>query len=75
MTKRAGSFFVLCIVWGLLITDPTLETLHQNILKIAYPGFAISFVGILTGIIEAIIYGFVFGVLYVWLCKVCYVTK
>ena len=64
-------FFALCMVWGLLLTDPVLKELHQNILKIAYPGFSFSLIGMLIGVIESVIYGFFFGVLLVWLRKVC----
>lgn len=74
-TKKTGkvmgiisvAFFLLCMVWGVVLVDPTLKTLHANILRIVYPGFAMSFVGFLMGIIEAFIYGWILGVLFAWL--------
>ncbi len=69
------AFFALCMLWGLLLTEPALKELHQNILKIAYPGFSFSAVGMLIGLIESVAYGFFFGVLFVWLCKVCCVSN
>jgi len=69
------AFFALCMLWGVLLTEPVLKELHQNILKIAYPGFSFSVVGMVLGLIESVVYGFFFGVLFVWLCKVCCVEK
>jgi len=63
--------FALCMVWGIFITDAVLKTLHLNILQIIYPGFAFTVVGIIIGVAEAIVYGFLFGILFVWLGKVC----
>jgi len=65
------AFFGLCMLWGMVITDPVLATLHLNLLKIAYPGFGFSFIGILIAITEAAVYGYAFGALFAWLCKVC----
>lgn len=65
-------FFFLCMSWGLVLTDPALKELHANILRIAYPGFAISFLGVMLGIIESFIYGWIFGVFFAWICnKAC----
>ncbi len=69
------AFFFLCMAWGLLLTDPTLQTLHRNLLQIAYPGFSMSIVGAIFGLLWATAYGFFFGVLFVWLMKVCCVHK
>lgn len=68
-------FFLLCMGWGAVLTDPVLIELHLNILRITYPGFAMSFVGALIGVVEAYIYGWVLGVLFVWLCKKTCVLK
>ena len=62
-------FFFLCIAWGLLLSDPALKELHLNILRIAYPGFTMSVVGAIIGIVEAFAYGWVFGALFAWLCR------
>ena len=67
-------FYVLCMLWGVLINDPTLQTLHYNLLQIAYPGFAYTTIGLLLGLAESVLYGFGFGVLFVWLNKVCCAT-
>ncbi len=64
------AFYALCLVWGVLISDPTLSTLHFNLLQITYPGFAFSAVGLIVGLVETIIYGYLFGVLFAWLCKI-----
>jgi uncharacterized protein YacL len=68
-------FFILCMIWGTILTDPTLKELHLNILKITYPGFTMSAVGFVIGVVESFVYGFVFGVLFAWLCKVVCVSR
>ena len=67
-------FYALCMLWGMPISDSVLQTLHYNLLQIAYPGFAYTTIGLLWGLLESILYGFGFGVLFVWLTKVCCVT-
>ncbi len=62
-------FFVLCMFWGLVLSDPILKELHQNILRIVYPGFGFSAQGVLLAGVEAFVYGWFFGVLLAWLCK------
>ena len=70
------AFFALCMFWGLLISDPILKELHQNILRIAYPGFSFGLAGIIIGAIEAFVYGWFFGVFLAWLCrKMCVVAR
>lgn len=64
-------FYALCLAWGLFISDPVLKTLHFNLLQIAYPGFAFTTLGILIGLAESIVYGYFFGALFTWLCRVC----
>ncbi len=64
------AFFFLCMLWGWVLIDATLKTLHFNLLQITYPGFGISIAGISIAIAEAVLYGFLFGTLYVWLTKV-----
>jgi hypothetical protein len=68
-------FFVLCMFWGILLTDPVLKELHVNILRIVFPGFTMSFIGTVIGTVESFIYGWVFGVLLAWLCRKICVTK
>jgi len=66
------AIFGLCMAWGLVLLDPVLKELHLNILRIVYPGFSMSFVGIVIGVVESFIYGWLIGVLFAWLCrKVC----
>lgn len=60
-------FFLLCMIWGTIFTDPILKELHQNILKIMYPGFVMTLTGIIIAIIEAFIYGWILGALFNWL--------
>lgn len=69
------AFFVLCMIWGVIISDPTLKELHLNILKIAYPGFAMSVTGFVIGVIESFIYGWIFGALFAWLCRLACVSR
>ncbi len=65
-------FFLLCVVWDSAISDQALRELHNNILRIAYPGFSASFTGILIGAVEAFAYGWILGALFSWLCnKIC----
>jgi len=63
------AFFFLCMAWGVVLTDPALKELHTNILRIAYPGFGMSFAGAVIGTIWAFVYGWFFGALLAWLCK------
>lgn len=70
------AFFLLCMAWGAVLVDPILKELHVNILRIAYPGFSMSFAGAIIGIVEAFIYGWLFGALLSWLCrKICISDK
>ncbi len=70
------AFFLICMAWGLALTSPTLKELHENILRIAYPGFSMSFAGATIGIIWAFIYGWLLGALFAWLCrKICISDK
>ncbi len=65
-------FFLFCMAWGFLLTDPVLKELHVNILRIAYPGFTMSLIGAVIGLVETFIYGWIFGALFAWVCrKVC----
>ena len=63
------AFFFLCMVWGVLLTSPELKELHLNILRIAYPGFAMSVWGAILGAVEAFVYGWVFGAFFAFLCR------
>lgn len=64
------AFYALCMLWGMLITDPLLATLHYNLLQIAFPGFDFSVGGITIGLVESVVYGYTFGILFGWLCKI-----
>tara|TARA_B100000745_G_scaffold300564_1_gene255328 strand:- start:14419 stop:14682 length:264 start_codon:yes stop_codon:yes gene_type:complete len=64
------AFFALCMFWGLLLVDPALKELHRNLLLIAFPGFSFTAIGIVIGAAESYAYGWLFGALYAWLCKV-----
>ncbi len=61
--------FFVCMAWGVLLSEPSLQELHLNLIKVAYPGFAMSLGGAIIGIIEAFVYGWIFGVVFAWLCK------
>lgn len=63
------AFFFLCMAWGIELSNPALKELHLNILKIAYPGFTMSFAGAIIGTAWAFIYGWLFGALFGWLCR------
>lgn len=75
--KRTGNvvgiisvvFFLLCMWWGLLFTDPVLRDLHANLLRIAYPGFTMSVAGAGIGVVESFGYGWVLGAFFAWLCN------
>lgn len=62
-------FFLLCVFWGVLLIDPNLKELHVNIMQISFPGFSFSLLGVIIGLIESYIYGFIFGAFFMWLCK------
>ncbi len=62
-------FYLVCTFWGGLFAAPALRALHFSFLQIAYPGFAFTVVGYLIGLVEAFIYGWVTGVLFVLLYK------
>ena len=62
-------FFLICSVWGVVLTSAALVQLHIMLLQLAYPGFAFTIVGYSIGIIEAFVYGWVFGASFAWLCK------
>ena len=62
-------FFLLCMAWGLLLTDPVLKELHVNLLRIALPGFSMSLIGFIIGAVESFIYGWIFGALFSLLHK------
>jgi len=62
-------FFLVCMTWSVLFTAPELKELHLNLMRITYPGFSMNFIGAILGIVEAFIYGWLFGALLAWLCK------
>jgi len=62
-------FYLVCSFWGGLFVAPALKALHLSLLQLTYPGFAFTISGYLIGLVEAFIYGWVIGVLFVWLCK------
>lgn len=61
--------FIFCMFWGFLLSTPTLKELHINLLKIFYPGFNFNTIGIIIGLFEAYIYGWIIGISFVWLHK------
>ena len=65
-------FFLLCMGWGVVLVDPAPRELHLNILRITYPGFSMSFVGAIIGVVETFVYGWALGAVFAWLCnKMC----
>lgn len=68
-------FFLACMAWGFLFSDLVLQELHLNLLRLVYPGFTMSFVGAVIGIVEAFVYGWLFGALFAWLCRVACVSE
>ena len=63
-------FFGFCMAWGLVLVGPELKELHLNILRVVFPGFSMSIAGAFIGAIEAFVYGWFFGALFAWLCRV-----
>lgn len=58
----SGIFFVICLLWSSLITDPTLQKLHMDLLRISLPGFSgMNFASLLIGLVESIVYGLIVG--------------
>lgn len=60
-------FFIICSLWGFALTSETLKALHFQLLQIFYPGFSFSAVGYLLGIVESFVYGYLLGLLFVYL--------
>lgn len=57
-----GIFFIICLLWNYVITDPALQRLHMDILRLSLPGFSdMSPVSILIGLIESVLYGLILG--------------
>lgn len=63
------SLFFVCMAWGSLLGTAALKDLHVQLMQIFYPGFSFAVAGIILGAIEAFVYGWFIGVVYVWLCK------
>ncbi len=69
-------FYLICSFWGGLLASPALQELHLSLLQLSYPGFSFTATGYTIGLVEAFVYGWVFGALFAWLCKkVCVKTK
>jgi len=67
-----AAFFLVCSVWGMLLSAPELKELHLNLLRLAFPGFGFTFLGYVLGLAEAFVYGWLGGAFVVWLCeKLC----
>lgn len=62
-------FFLVCSVWGVLLSSVALQELHFMLLQLVYPGFAFTIIGYAIGILEAFAYGWVIGAFFTWLCK------
>ncbi len=71
----SAAFFLACMVWGFLFSDPVLQELHLNLLRLVYPGFTMSLAGGVIGIVEAFVYGWLLGVLFAWLCRIACVEE
>ncbi len=61
--------FIICMFWGFLLSTPELKKLHTNLLKIFYPGFNFNTIGIIIGLIESYIYGWIAGTSFVLIYK------
>ncbi len=68
-------FFIVCTIWGVLISAPVLKELHLMLMQIAYPGFTLTAVGYIIGLVEAFVYGYIIGALFAWLCKKVCITS
>lgn len=70
------AFFLICTVYGGLFADVALKELHLQIVQLMYPGFAFTAIGYLIGTVEAFVYGWILGALFVWLHnKICCENK
>lgn len=69
------AFFLLCMAWGAFLSSPELKEFHLNLLRVAYPGFAMSVWGAVIGAVEAFVYGWVFGALFAFLCRTVCVSE
>lgn len=62
-------FFFLCILWEVLLFEPNLKEFHMNLMRVMYPGFGTNLLGIIIGVVEAFMYGWIIGSLLAWLRK------
>ncbi len=68
-------FYLVCSIWGGMFASVTLKEFHFNFLQIAYPWFSYTVGGYMIGFIEAAIYGWVTGALFVWLYQTINIEK
>ena len=61
--------FVICMSWGILLATPALKDLHIQLMQVLYPGFSFSLGGVILGLIESFVYGWLIGAGFLWLCK------
>jgi len=60
-------FFVVCMAWGMILKAPELIELHQQLLVLSYPGFSFSLTGLIIGLMESFVYGWLLGAGYGWI--------
>lgn len=67
-----GAIYILCFFWGNLLTDPAINKLHMDLLRVSFP-FAFSgmdLMSFISGLIQSVFWGFVFGLGWDYFLKV-----
>lgn len=66
------ALYLICLGWGVLLTDPVLKTLHHQLLSLIFPGFIwLSFGSFVWGLILSFAYGWIGAIIFVWLRRLC----
>ena len=54
--------FIICFYWGMFISDPILEGMHMDLMRLAFPGFkGITLWSFVNGIFQSFLWGLSIG--------------
>jgi len=57
-----GALFIVCFFWGYTISDPAVNSLHMNMLRMSFPGFTgLTLTSFILGLIQSVIWGLLIG--------------
>ena len=59
--------YVVCLIWGSMQKSSGMRKLYEQMMAVSYPGFSMSFGGMVIGLVEAFIYGYVIGAIFCWI--------